>query len=103
MTSYWQNLFICPRSISKFQLLINWGEKLRIKKVNNPKAFTDYSQTIDDASEGLEDYNSTKKRRVLIVFDDIIADMESKRKLSFIVAELFLRERKLNISPVFVS
>ena len=37
------------------------------------------------------------------MFDDIIADMESKRKLSFIVAELFLRERKLNISPVSVS
>ena len=65
-------------------------------------AFIDYSQTIDDVYENLKDYNQTKKRRVLIVFD-MIADMESKKKLSPIVTELFLRGRKLNISLVFIS
>ena len=66
-------------------------------------AFIDYSQTIDDVYQNLKDYNQTKKRRVLIVFDDMIADMESKKKLSSVVTELFLRGRKLNILLVFIS
>ena len=88
---------------SKYQLLINGREKVGIENLKNPKAFIDYSQTIDDVYENLEDYNPTKKRRVLIVFDDMIADMESNKKLSPIVTELFLRGRKLNISLVFIS
>ena len=48
-------------------------------------------------------YNPTKKRKVLIVFDDMIADMEANKKLSLKVTELFLRGRKLNISLVFIS
>ena len=88
---------------SKYQLLINRRENVRIKKIKSSKAFIDYSQTIDDIYENLEDYNSTKKRRVLIVFDDMIADMESNKKLSPTVTELFLRGRKLNISLVFIS
>ena len=55
---------------SKCQLLINEREKVGIKKLKDPKAFTDYSQTID--------CNLTKKRKLLTVFDDMIADMESK-------------------------
>ena len=51
----------------------------------------------------LQDYNPTKKRTVLIVFDDMITDMESNEQLSPIVTELFLRGRKLNISLVFIS
>ena len=88
---------------SKYQLLINGREKVGIKKLKNPKAFIDYSQTIDDVYENLEDYNPTKKRKALIVFDDMIADMESDKKLSPIVNELFLRRRKLNISLAFIS
>ena len=88
---------------SKYQLFINGREKVGIKNFKNPKVFIDYSQTIDDVYENLEDYNPTKKRRVLIVFDDMIADMESNKKLSPIVTELFLRGRKLNILFVFVS
>ena len=52
--------------------------------------FVDYLQTIDDVYEYLEDYNPTKKRKVLKLFDDMKADMESKKKLSPIVTELFL-------------
>ena len=71
--------------------------------MKNQKTFIDHSQTTDDVYESLEDYNPTKKRTVLIVFDYMIADMESNKKLSPIVAELFLRQRKLNISLVFIS
>ena len=53
--------------------------------------------------ESLEEYNPTRKRRVSIDFDDMIAHMESHEKLSPIVTELFLRGKKLNISLVFIS
>ena len=58
---------------SKYQLLINGGEKERMKKLRNPKTLIDYSQTIDDVYKHLEDYNPTKKREVIIVFNDMIA------------------------------
>ena len=79
---------------SKYQLLINGREKVGIKLLKTPKAFIGYSQTIDDAYDNLEDYNPTKKSRVLIVFDDVIVDIESNKKLSPKVTELFLRGRK---------
>ena len=85
-----------------YQLLVNGREKGRLKELQNPKALTDYLQTIDNIYENLEDYNPTKKRRVLIVFY-MITDMESYKKLSGIVTELFLRGKKLNISLVFIS
>ena len=56
-------------------MLINGKEKVGIKN-QNPKSWPDYSQT-SDVYENLEDYNPAKKRRVLIVFDNVIADMES--------------------------
>ena len=62
-------------------MLINGREKVGIKNLKNPKAFIDYSKQIEDVYENLKDYNPTKKRRVLIVFDDMIADMESSKKI----------------------
>ena len=94
-------LYIKDPFESKYQLLINEREKVGIKELKNPKAFTDYSQTIDNVCENLEDFNPTKTRRVLLVFDNIIADMESNKKLSPIITELFLWGRKLNISQYF--
>ena len=73
----------------QYQLLINGCEKVGIENLKNPKAFIDYSQTIDDVYENLEDYNPTKKKRVFKVFDDMIADKESNKKLSPVVTELF--------------
>ena len=84
-------------------MLKNGREKVGIKIIKSLKAFIDYSQTTDDVSENLEDYDPTKKRRVLVVFDDMIADMEFNKKLSPIVPKLFLRGIKLNISLFFIS
>ena len=64
-------------------MLINGREKTENKKLKNPKAL-DYLRTIDDVYENLENYNSTAKRKVLIVFED----MESNEKLNPIVTEL---------------
>ena len=74
-----------------------------MKNLKHPNAFINCLHTIDDVYENLEDYNPTKKRRILIVFDDMIADMECNKKLSLIVTELFLRGRKLNISLILQS
>ena len=52
---------------------------------------------MQDASKNIEDYNLGKKRKILIVFDDMIADMINNKKLNPTVTELFIRGRKLNI------
>ena len=96
-------LFVKDPLESKYQLLINAREKVEIKNLKNPKAFTNHLQTIYDVYENLEDYNPTKKRKMLIVFDDAIANMEANKKLSLIVIELFLRGRKISILLVFIS
>ena len=64
---------------SKCQLLINRIEKVGSENLKNQKALIHSSQTIDDVYEN-KDYNPTKKKRMLIVFDDMTTDMESKRK-----------------------
>ena len=64
---------------SKYQLLINGKEKVGIKELKNLEAFIGCSQAIDDIYQNLEDYSPTKKRKKLIVFDDVIADMEANK------------------------
>ena len=62
-----------------------------------------YSNDMQDVYKNIEDYNPVNKRKVLIVFDDMIADMFNNNKLNPIVTELFIRGRKLNISIVFIT
>ena len=62
-----------------YQLRISGRKKVGIENLKNSKAFIVYSQTIEDFYENLEDYNPTKKRRLLIVFADMTADIESKK------------------------
>ena len=58
---------------------------------------------MQDVYKNIEEYNLGKKRKILIVFDDMIADMINNKKLNPIVTELFIRGRKLNISLVFIT
>ena len=58
---------------------------------------------MNDIYKNIEDYNPNKKRKILIVFDDTIADILSNKELNPVVIELFLRGRKLNISIVFIT
>ena len=87
----------------KYQYLINKHEKVGLNHFNDPKAFMDYSNDMQDVYKNIEDYNPIKKRKILIVFDDMIADMINNNKLNPIVTELFIRVRKLNISIVFIT
>ena len=63
----------------------------------------EYSNDMQDVYKNIEDSNPIKKRKILIVFDDMIADMINNDKLNPIVTELFIRGRKLNISIVFIT
>ena len=58
---------------------------------------------MDDIYKNNEEYSPDKKSKILILFDDMIADMLSNKKLNKIVTELFIRGRKLNISIVFIT
>ena len=58
---------------------------------------------MDDVYENIHDYNSSRKRKILIVFDDMIADIMTNEKVQAIIKELFIRCRKLNISLIFIT
>ena len=78
-------------------------KKVGLDHFNDPKIFIEYSNDIRDVYKNIEDYNLGRERKMLIVFDDIIADMINNKKLNPIVTELFIRGRKLNISIVFIT
>ena len=86
---------------ANYQLLINKRQSTGLRYLNDSKAFINYSDDMDDIYKNAEDYNPTKKRKILIVFD-MIADMLSNKKLNAIVLELFIRGRRLNISPAIL-
>ena len=83
--------------------LINKCEDAGIKNVKNPNAFIACSDTMDDVYEDIDNYNPKRNKKVLIVFDDMIADIMSNKKFQAIIKELFIRCRKLNISLVFIT
>ena len=58
---------------------------------------------MQDVYKNIEEYNLKKKHKILIVFDDMVADMIINKNLNPIITELFIRDRKLNISIVFVT
>ena len=87
----------------KYQFLINKRESTGLKHFNDPKAFIEYSNDMHDIYKNINNYNPNKENKILIVFDDMIADMINNKKLNSIVTELFIRGRKLNISLVFIS
>ena len=87
----------------KHQYLINKRENVGLNHFNDPKAFIEYSNDMQDVYKNTEDYNPIKKRKVLIIFDDMVADMINNNKLNPIVIELFIRGRKLNIFIIFIT
>ena len=96
-------LYAKDLSEPKHQFLIEKHENVGMKHINNPSAFIECSNTMDDVYENINDYNLVRKRKKLIVFDDMIADIMTNRKFQAIIKELFIRCRKLNISLVFIT
>ena len=58
---------------------------------------------MDNVHENIDEYNPNRKRKTLIVFDDIIADIVTNKTFQTIIEELFIRCRKLNISLVLIT
>ena len=87
---------------AKYQYLSNKRESTGLKHFNDHKAFIEYSNDIQDIYKNIEEHNLVKKRKVLIVFDDVIVDMINDKKLNPVVTELFIGGRKLNITIVFI-
>ena len=79
------------------KILIKKRNDVGTNHFNDPNAFIECSNTMDDVYENVDDYNPSKKRKTLIVFDDMIADIMSSKKIQVIPKELFIRCRKLNI------
>ena len=77
----------------KYEFLIKKHEDVRINYCNDPNAFTDCSNTMDEVYENINNYNPNRRRKILIVFDNMIADMSNK-KFQAIIKELFIRCRK---------
>ena len=96
-------LYAKDLSESKYEFLIKNHENAGIKYVNDPKAFIECSNTIDDIYENIDDYNPNRKRKILTAFDDIIADIMTNKICQSIIKKLFIRCRKLNISLVFIT
>ena len=87
----------------KYKSLIKKHEDVGTNHFNDSNAFIECSNTMDDVYENIDDYNPNRKRKILIVFDDMIADIMSNKKFQAIIKELFIRCRKLNISLVFIT
>ena len=66
---------------AKYQFLINKQESARLKHLNDSKAFIEYSNDMENIYKNIEEYNPNKKSKILIVFDDMIADMLSNKNL----------------------
>ena len=81
----------------KYEFLIKKQQDAGIKHLNDLNAFIESSNTMDNVYENIDDYNTNKERKVLIVFDDMIADIMSSKKFQAVVKELFIRCRELNI------
>ena len=88
---------------AKYQYLINKREGVGIYHFNDPKAFIVYSNDMRNVYKNIDEYNIDKKNKILIAFDEMIADMIHSKKLNSIVTELFIRGRKLNISLAFIT
>ena len=96
-------LYAKDLSEPKYEYLIKKLEDAGIKHINNLNTFIECSNTMDDVYENIHDYNPNRRRKILIVFDDMIPDILTNKKFQTIVRELFMRCRKLNISLVFIS
>ena len=87
----------------KCKLLIDKREKAGINFNNDPAAFIEYSNSMDDILSNIEDYNKYRKRKILITFDDMISHVMSDEKAQQILKDLFIRCRKLNISLCYLT
>ena len=84
-------------------MLIEKREDQEIKHLIDPKVFLEHSNTMDDVYNNINNCNPKRSRKILVVFDDMIADIMVNKKFQTIIKELFTRCRKLNKPLVFIK
>ena len=87
----------------KYEYLINRREQAGIKNLNDFKAFIEYSNDMDDVLDDINNYNKNRDKKVSIVFDDMIADIEYNKNFKQIIKELFYRAGKISVSVVSIT
>ena len=87
----------------KYEYLINKREQTGIKNLNDPHAFIEYSDDMNDVLDDINNYNKNRDKKVLILFDEMIPDIEYNKNFKRIIKELFYRARKINVSIAFIT
>ena len=90
-------LYAKDLSEPKYEFLSKKREEAGTKHFNDPNALIECSNTMDDVYENIHEYNRRRKMKILIMFDDMIADIMTNKKFQAIIKELFIRHGKLNI------
>ena len=83
--------------------MIEKRENAGTKHLNDSNAFIECSNTMNDLYENIDEYNQSRKRKILIAFDDMVADIMTNKLFQAIIKELFIRCRKLSISLAFIT
>ena len=96
-------LYAKDSSEAKYEFLIKKHEDAGVKHLNDSNAFIECPNTMDDVYENINEFNPTRKRKILFVFDDMVADIMTNKKFQAVVKELFIKRRKLNILLVFIT
>ena len=96
-------LYAKDLSEPQYEYLIKKRKNSVIKHFNDLNALIECSNTLDDVYKNIDDYKPSRKRKILIVFDDMVADVKSNKKLQFKIKELFIKFKRLNISLVFIT
>ena len=98
-------IFLYAKDLSepKYEFLNRKRKDPDVKHFNDSNAFIEYSNTMDDVYENINDYNPNRKIKILIVFDDMIADILINKTFQAIIKELLIRCRKLDFSLAFIT
>ena len=86
-----------------YEYLIKKRKNAGLKHFNDLNALIECSDILDDVYENIDDYSPSRKRKILMVFDDMVAGVKSNKKFQLKIEELFIRFKRLNISPVFIT
>ena len=100
--NYIDKIYLCGKDLSDHEIFYKQRKSVGIKHHNDPNAFTEFSNMMDEFYKIIDDYNSNRNK-ILIVFDDMIADIMANKLFHAKIEELFERFRKLNISLVCIA
>ena len=100
-----EKMYLYAKDLSepKHEYLIKKHENAGIEHLNDPNAFIECSNTMDGVYESIDHYKLSRKIKILIVFDGMIADIMTNKRFQKIIKELFIRCKKLNILLVFIT